>query len=170
MLHELTVVQFTVLLNNLSAILDKAEAYAEENDFSVDVLLHSRLSPDQFDLIRQVQIVCDVAKIGVARIAGTTQNTPVHEDNETSVTQLKVRINEVILYINSFKPKDFIDIEKAKVALGRWEGKYLSGQEFLLQCTIPNLYFHLTTAYAILRHNGVVLGKDDFLGEMPYKS
>ena len=170
MMYESTVVQFTALLNNLSAMLDKAVAYAEEKDFDVDVLLHSRLAPDQFDLMRQVQIACDVAKIGVARLTGTVDTTPVHEDNQTSVAELKQRIGEVIKHINSFSTDDLIDISNAKVALERWEGKYLTGQEFLIQCTIPNLYFHITTAFAILRHNGVALGKDDFLGEMPYKT
>ncbi len=170
MLHELTIIQFTALLTNLSAMLNKAEAYAESKDFDVDVLLHSRLAPDQFDLMRQVQIVCDVAKIGVARITDTVDSTPVHEDNETSVAQLQSRINDVITQINKFSSDDLINLEDAKVALERWEGKYLTGQEFLIQCTIPNMYFHLSTAFAILRHNGVILGKDDFLGEMPYKT
>jgi hypothetical protein len=170
MLYESTVVQFTALLNNLSAMLDKAEVYATKKDFDVDVLLHSRLAPDQYDLMRQVQIVCDVAKIGVARLTDTVDSTPVHEDNETSVAELQQRINDVITHMNTFSSNDLIDLDKANVTFERWEGKYLSGQEYLIQCTIPNLYFHISTAFAILRHNGVMLGKDDFLGEMPYKT
>jgi hypothetical protein len=170
MLYAITVNQLSALLNNLSAILAKGEQYAKEKEFDVDVLLHARLAPDQFDLMRQVQVVCDVTKIGVARIMGTVDSTPVHEDNETTLAGLQQRINEVLTYINSFNEDDIIDIANEKVALERWEGKYLTGQEFLIQCTIPNVYFHLTTAFAILRHNGVALGKDDFLGEMPYKT
>ena len=82
---------------------------------------------------------------------------------------MKQRINDVIAHINTFSADDLIDLVNAEVTFDRWEGKYLTGQEFLIQCTIPNLYFHLTTAFAILRHNGVALDKDDFLGEMPYK-
>lgn len=170
MLYELTVKQFSALLNNLSAILSKGEEYAKEKDFDVDVLLHSRLAPDQFDLMQQVQIVCDVIKIGVARVMNSVDTVPVHEDNETTLAELQQRISDVLTYINSFNVDDMVDIANVKVALERWEGKYLTGQEFLIQCSIPNAYFHLTTAFAILRHNGVALGKDDFLGEMPYKT
>ena len=170
MLYAITVNQLSALLNNLSAILAKGEQYAKEKEFDVDVLLHSRLAPDQFDLMQQVQVVCDVTKIGVARIMGTVDSAPIHEDNETTLAELQQRISDVLTYINNFNEDNIIDIANEKVALERWEGKYLTGQEFLIQCTIPNVYFHLTTAFAILRHNGVALGKDDFLGEMPFKT
>lgn len=168
MLHELTVVQFTKMLTNLNLILDKAAASAEARKFNLEVLLQARLAPDQFHFIRQVQIACDTAKLGVARLTGKT--APVHEDNETTLTELKARINEVISFLASVTPEDFAGAEERQISQPRWEGKYLTGVEFAIQHAIPNLYFHITTAYAILRHNGVDLGKKDYLGAMPFKN
>lgn len=170
MFYELTVVQFTKALNNLNAILDKGAAYAEEKKIDVSVLLNSRLAPDQFNLIRQVQIACDTAKLGVARLTGKVESAPKHEDNETTLPELKARIQSVIDYLASFKPEDFAGAAEIRVSQPRWEGKYLTGTEFAIQHAIPNIYFHVTTAYAILRHNGVAVGKKDYLGAMPYKS
>ena len=170
MFYELTVVQFTKALNNLNAILDKGAAYAESKKIDVSVLLNSRLAPDQFNLVRQVQIACDTAKLGVARLTGKVESAPKHEDNETTLTELKARIQDVISYLASFKPEDFAGAADIHVSQPRWEGKYLTGTEFAIQHAIPNIYFHVTTAYAILRHNGVDVGKKDYLGAMPYKN
>lgn len=170
MYYELTVVQFSKMLTNLSAILEKGEQFADSKKFSVEVLLNSRLSPDQFNLIRQVQIACDSAKLGVARITGTVDAAPKHEDTETTVAELQTRIQSVLVYLSGFTPADFADVATQKVSRPRWEGKYINGQEFAIQHAIPNIYFHVSTAYAILRHNGVELGKKDYLGAMPYKS
>lgn len=168
MLYELTAVQFTKMLGNLDAMLDKAAAFSEVKKFNVDVLLQSRLAPDQFHLIRQVQIACDTAKLGVARLTGKT--APVHDDNESSLAELKSRIRDVMTFLGSITLQDFEGAETRHVSQPRWEGKYLTGLEFAVQHAIPNLYFHTTTAYAIMRHNGVDLGKKDYLGVMPYKS
>lgn len=170
MFFELTVVQFSKALTNLSAILDKSAAYAETKKIDVAVLLNARLAPDQFNLIRQVQIACDTAKLGVARLAGKTDSAPVHADTETTLPELKARIQSVLDYIGGFKPEDFADTAERHISQPRWEGKYLTGTEFAIQHAIPNIYFHTTTAYAILRHNGVDVGKKDYLGSMPYKS
>jgi hypothetical protein len=170
MFYELTVVQFTKALNNLSAILDKGAAHAEAKKFDVNVLLNSRLAPDQFNLIRQVQIACDTAKLGVARLTGTVESVPVHADTETTLPELKARIQAVVDYLAGFKPEDFAGAAERHISQPRWEGKYLTGTEFAIQHAIPNIYFHITTAYAILRHNGVDVGKKDYLGAMPYKS
>ena len=170
MLYDLTVVQFSKMLNNLSAILEKAEAFSVEKKFDVSVLLNSRLAPDQFNLIRQVQIACDTAKLGVARITGKVEEAPKHEDTETTLPELQMRIKSVVSYLSGFKQKDFANAESQKVSQPRWEGKYLTGLEFTIQHAIPNLYFHITTAYSILRHNGVNIGKKDYLGAMPYKT
>ena len=167
MLYEITVPQFKKMLSNLSRILDKASAHAEAKKFDVAVLLNSRLAPDQFHFTRQVQIVCDTAKLGAARLAG--KEAPVHEDKEATLPELKARIESVLGYLNTFSTNDFSGAEERKISQPRWEGKYLTGFEFATQHAIPNLYFHLTTAYAILRHNGVDLGKKDYLGEMPFK-
>ncbi len=170
MFYELTVVQFSKMLRNLSAILDKGANFAESKKIDVGVLLNARLAPDQFNLIRQVQIACDTAKLGVARLAGTVDTAPKHPDTETTLPELQERIASVLAYLENFKESDFADAASIQVSQPRWEGKYITGYEFAVQHAIPNLYFHVTTAYAILRHNGVDVGKKDFLGPMPYKS
>ena len=168
MLYELTVIQFSKMLTNLDLILEKAAAYAEANKFNSEVLLNDRREPDQFHLIRQVQIACDTVKLGVARLTGKT--APVHEDNETSLAELKARIHDVLAFLSSMSPQDFEGAKERSISQPRWEGKYLTGFEYAVQHAVPNLYFHITTAYAILRHNGVDLGKKDYLGAMPFKS
>ncbi len=167
MLYEVTIPQFAKMLLNLNMILDKAAKHAEAKKFEVDILLNSRLAPDQFNLIRQVQIACDTAKLAASRLTG--KDAPVHEDNEKTLSDLRARIQQTVSYLNNFTAKDFEGAEQKRITQPRWEGKYLLGFEFANQHALPNLYFHITTAYAILRHNGVDVGKKDFLGEMPYK-
>ena len=167
MVYELTIPQFTKMLRNLKAILGKAGQYAETKKFDMDVLLQSRLAPDQFNMMRQLQIACDTAKLGVARLSD--KDAPVHEDNEKTLSEINSRIDQVIGFLNSFSPSDFNGSEQKKIYHPRWDGKYLMGDEFVLQHVLPNFYFHITTAYAILRHNGLDIGKKDYLGEMPYK-
>jgi len=170
MLHDLTVVQFCKMLGNLGAILDKGAAFAEAKKIDVEVLLNSRLAPDQFNLIRQVQIACDTAKLGVARLAGKADEAPKHDDHETTLAELQERIKSVVGYLKDVTPEDLASAPTRRISQPRWEGKYLTGEEFATQHAIPNLYFHVTTAYAILRHNGVDVGKKDYLGALPYKS
>jgi uncharacterized protein len=167
MIYALTVVQFTKMLNNLDAVLAKAIPFAESKKIDVEVLLNSRLAPDQFNLIRQIQIACDAAKLCVAKI--TVKDAPVHDDKETTLAQLRTRITETIQFINSVPEKDFANISETRITQPRWEGKYLFAPEYVIQHSIPNVYFHITTAYQILRHNGVEVGKKDYLGAMPYK-
>ena len=167
MLYELTVPQFTKMLRNLLHILDKGAQTAEAKKFDVEVLLNSRLAPDQFNLIKQVQIVCDTAKLCVSRLTG--KDAPVHDDAEKTLPELRSRIDQVISYLNTFSSRDFDGAEQKKITHQRWDGKYLLGHEFVVQHAIPNFYFHVTTAYSILRHNGVDIGKKDYLGEMPFK-
>lgn len=170
MLYDLTVVQFSKMLKNLSLILDKGDAFAQAKKIDVTVLLNARLAPDQFNLIRQVQIACDTAKIGVARLTDTLDTVPKHDDTETTLAELQARIASVLDYLAEFSEVDFEYAAQVTVSQPRWEGKYLTGYEFAIQHVIPNIYFHITTAYAILRHNGVEVGKKDYLGPMPYKS
>lgn len=170
MFHPIVVTQFSKMLGNLLAILEKADAHAQAKKFDIDVLLHARLSPDQFDLMRQVQVACDTAKLAAARLAGKEQEAPVHEDQEKDLAAIALRIRNVIAYLSSLSPEDFAQAAQRRITQPRWNGKSLSGEEFLLQHAIPNLYFHVTTAYAILRHNGVEVGKKDFLGALPYSS
>lgn len=167
MLFEMTVPQFSKMLHNLSRILDKAQAFADVKKIDSSVLLTSRLAPDQFPLGRQIQIACDTAKLGASRLTG--KEAPVHEDKEVTLPEFKARIESVLGYLQTFKAEDFKDAADRKITQPRWEGKWLTGKEFAHEHAIPNIYFHVTTAYAILRHNGVEIGKKDYLGEMPYK-
>ena len=167
MFYEITIIQFSKMLKNLLQILDKAALEAEARKFDVEVLVHSRLAPDQFTLLKQVQIACDTAKLCAARLTGKT--APVHDDSEKTLPELKSRISQVITYLETYTKDDFSNSAEIKVSQPRWEGKYLTGFEFLVQHATPNFYFHLTTTYSILRHNGITLGKKDYLGEMPFK-
>jgi hypothetical protein len=167
MLYELIVPQSTKMLQNLSRFLDKAVQHAETKKFEVEVLLNSRLAPDQFNYIRQVQIACDTVKLGCARLTG--KEAPKHDDTEKTLAEVKTRIDQTVSFVNSLTAADFAGAETKHITQPRWEGKYLLGQEYAVQHVLPNLYFHVTTAYSILRHNGVEVGKKDYLGEMPYK-
>lgn len=169
MLYPIVVPQFSKMLGNLIAILNEAEQYAATKNFDPSVLLGSRLAPDQFDLTRQIQIACDTAKLAAARLAGKADDAPQHEDTETSLPELKARIESVIGYLSTFNAADFADAPERRITQPRWKGKSLSGEEFLIQHALPNLYFHITTAYSILRHNGVGVGKRIYLGTLPYQ-
>lgn len=170
MFYKLTVVQYSKMLGNLSAILDKANAFAESKKIDASILLNSRLAPDQFNLIRQVQIACDSAKLGVARLIDQVEQAPKHEDTEATLVELKDRIKSVQDYLATITEEAFVETEHRQITMPRWDGKTLTGLEFALQYATPNVYFHITTAYAILRHNGVEVGKKDFLGNLPYQN
>ena len=169
MIHTVVVTQFSKMLNNLLAILGEAEKYAGEKKFETGVLLQARLAPDQFNLIRQVQTACDTAKLGAARLAGTEKDAPAQADTEATMAEIKARIESVIAYLRAFKADAFGAAAARRITQPRWNGKTLSGEEFLVQHVIPNFYFHVATAYAILRHNGVPVGKRNYLGDMPYR-
>lgn len=168
MLYEITIPQFMKMLRNLNSILVKADHFAEGKKIDVGVLLNARLAPDQFNLIRQIQIACDSAKLCASRLTG--KDAPMHDDNETSLPQLRTRIEHVISYLGTFSSEDFRDAGGRKITQPRWEGKWLNGFEYATQHALPNVYFHVTTAYSILRHNGVDVGKKDYLGELPFKT
>lgn len=159
--------QFSKMLTNLDRILDKGQQLADAKKFDMDILLTARLAPDQFNLIRQIQITCDTAKLCAARLAG--KEAPVHADTEKTLSELKTRIQAVAEYLSTFKDEDFVQALDRKITQPRWEGKHMLGHEYLIQHAIPNFYFHFTTAYSILRHNGVDVGKRDYLGELPLK-
>ncbi len=168
MLYEITVPQFIKFLQNFSAILLKAEQYAAAKKIEPEVLLQSRLAPDQFPLGRQIQIFCDTAKLCTSRLTG--KDAPVNNDTEKTLQEFKDRITSTIAYLEKQTAQDFKESANRHVSQPRWEGKYLLGTEFALLHAIPNFYFHITTAYSILRHNGVDIGKKDYLGPMPFKS
>ena len=160
---------FKIGLNALSAILDKAEDYAKARKFEATALLTSRLAPDMFALTRQVQIATDQAKNGSARLAGV--EPPRYEDNETTIDQLKARIAKTVAYLKTLDPKEIDSSADRKITfpLGPTNKGHMKGDDYLNHFVLPNFYFHLTTAYAILRHSIIDLGKRDFLGAIPMK-
>ncbi len=168
MVYEITVPQFTKMLKNLDAILEKAGHFAEAKKIDTEVLLNMRLAPDQFNLTRQIQIACDTAKMCISKL--TEKDAPVHDDKEVTLAQVRKRISETINFVSSASEKDFAGALERKVTTPRWEAKYLLGHEYVTQHSIPNFYFHLSVAYEILRHNGLEIGKKDYLGAMPFRT
>ena len=154
---------FTRALTNLAAIFDKAVAHAEAKKIDQSVFMQARLAPDMFALPRQVQIASDTARRSMARLAGV--EAPPMEDKEASFTDLKARCLNSVEYVNSFKPEQIAGSESRTVVM-KVGGKDVtfSGSDYLFGFALPNFYFHVTTAYAILRHNGVEVGKMDYLG------
>ena len=162
-MYRASVPVFARNLRNLIAILRKAEADAAERKIDPFVLLNYRLAPDMFPLTRQVQIATDMAKGCVSRLAGV--EIPTYEDKEASFGELIARIEKCIAYLEGFKPGQIDGTEEKTVVLKRPSGDItLQGLPYLLDYVQPNVYFHCTTAYAILRHCGVAIGKKDFIG------
>jgi len=160
---------FEIELPALSNILDKAEAFAATKKVDPSVLLNWRLAPDMFPLLRQVQIVADQAKNGSSRLAGV--EAPRYEDNETTIEQLKARLAKTIAYLKALDPKQIDAAAEHEITfpLGPHNKGQMQGADYLNHFILPNFYFHLTTAYAILRHCGLDVGKRDFLGAIPMK-
>jgi uncharacterized protein len=165
-LYDATVPVFTKLLGNVERWLDKATAHAGQKKFDPEILLVARLAPDQFSFLRQVTSACDHAKLTVARLTG--KEPPVHPDTEKSIAELRTRIRAVIEYLGTFKPEDFVGAEDRPCGASWMPGK-MRGGDYLDHYALANFHFHLTTAYAILRHNGVDLGKADYTGELPFQ-
>ena len=162
-MYQASVPRFVNMLNNLSAILDKAQAHAEAKKIDETALTTSRLFPDMLPMSKQVQIACDTAKGLVARLAGV--DIPVYEDTEKTLTELKVRIAKTIAFVQTFKPAQIDGSEDKDIVVKRGDKEtHYKGMQFLLGHATPNLYFHITTTYAILRHNGIEIGKRDYLG------
>ncbi len=164
-MYQASVPVFIRILGNLRSILQKGAAHAEARKFDPSVLVASRLYPDMFALARQVQIASDGTKGGAARLAGL--EPPKYEDTETTFPELIARLDKTIEYLKSFKAGQIDGSEERPIVLPTPRGPMnFTGQNFLLHFVLPNLYFHATTAYNILRHNGVELGKMDFLGSV----
>jgi hypothetical protein len=164
-MYQASVPAFLQMLNSLAAILDKAEIYAAERKIDPSVLLGWRLVPDMFALARQVQIATDHAKGCCARLAGV--EVPKYPDEETTFADLRARIARTIEFVQGFEPDDIDGSEERdlKITAGARELRF-EGQQYLVNFVLPNFYFHATTAYAILRHCGLPIGKRDFLGTM----
>ncbi len=152
------------LLRNLDSWLDKAVAHAKARNFDPNVLLECRLAPDMFPLVRQIQVACDNAKFAAARTAG--KDPPAHPDEEKTIDDVRRRLATASAYLDTFVEKDFAGTDARKISLPRWEGKSMTATDYFFEHAQPNFFFHLTTAYAILRHNGVDIGKRDFLGAL----
>jgi hypothetical protein len=160
--------QFKKTLAQLDKWLETAAAHAAAKSFDPTIYLGLRLALDQFPLVRQVQVACDTAKLAASRLTG--KDAPKHPDDEKSLDELRARIQSVREYLNGFSAADFEGAATRKVTQPRWEGKYMLGADYFLEHAQPNFFFHATHVYAILRHNGVSLGKKDFLGTLSQKS
>ncbi len=165
LLYESSLPQFAKMLRGLDAWLIKAEAHAQQKGLAASDLLEARLAPDQYPLLRQVQVACDAAKNAAAHLAG--REPPKHPDTEKTMAELHERIRTALAYVESVKPDELAGAESRHVTLGFLPGKYLFGADYLVGLALPNFYFHVTTAYAIMRHLGVDLGKRDFIGGLP---
>ncbi|MEQ8208129.1 MAG: DUF1993 domain-containing protein [Woeseia sp.] len=161
--YDQTVGAMSRMLLNLDAIIGKAEAYAEENSIDPNALLQARLFPNMLNLISQVRIATDIGKGAAARLSGS--DVPVWEDKEATFADLHARIRQALDYFATFKPEQFDGAEERAINLKvRDQTLEFTGQTYVLGFVLPNFYFHVSTAYNILRHNGLVIGKRDFLG------
>jgi len=162
-MYQASVPVFIRVLDNLTVVLDKGTTHAEAKKIDPAVLINSRLFPDMFPLSRQVQIVTDNAKGGASRLAGL--EPPKYEDTESSFPELKARIGKTVAFLRTFKPDQIDGSEERTInlKLGK-ETLTFQGMPYLLNLVLPNIYFHAVTAYDILRHNGVEIGKKDYLG------
>jgi uncharacterized protein len=158
--------QCTQSLNNLETCLDKAERHSATKKVDVGALMTGRLAPDMKDFIYQVQSASDYVKAAAAWLSG--QVPPKHEDTEQTIEELRARIRKTVAFSESVKEAQYAGASERKVKLSWAPGKVINGKDYLLQVTIPNTFFHIAMAYAILRHNGVDVGKMDFLGPMNF--
>jgi hypothetical protein len=163
-MYQASTPRFAAMLRNLSALIDKADAHCAAKKIEPVALTTDRLFPDMFPFTRQVQIACDTAKGAVARLAGA--EVPKHEDTEQTFAELKARIAKTLDFIESIGAGKIDGSEDKEIVLQMRSGeRRLKGMQYLLGSAYPNFYFHITTAYNILRHNGVEIGKTDFLGK-----
>ena len=160
------VTQCTQALKNLEGCLDKAEQYAAAKKFDMNVLMTARLAPDMQNFIYQIQSACDYVKGAAGWLSG--QTPPKHEDNEKTLAEVRARIRKTVAFAESVAKAQYAGAAQRTVALSWADGKTLTAENYLLQITIPNAFFHIAMAYAILRHNGVEIGKRDFLGPIKW--
>ena len=162
-MYQASVPRFVDILGNLSNILDKAQAHVDAKKIDATALTTYRIFPDMLPMSKQVQIACDTAKGVIARLAGV--DIPAYEDNEVTLADLKARVAKTIAFIQTFTPAQIDGTEDKAIVTKRGDKEtHYKGMQFLLGHAVPNFYFHVTTTYNILRHNGVEIGKRDFLG------
>jgi uncharacterized protein len=165
-MYALVVRQFARTLRNLDAMLTKAERYAEQRGFDVNNFFNARLAPDMLPFAVQIRIACDAAKAAAAGLAG--KEAPRHEDNEKTFEELHARIGKVLAFIDGLRDEDFAATTPDKtIKVPNPAGKALRANDFLVARQIPNFHFHVVTAYNVLRHGGVDIGKGDYLGQLP---
>jgi hypothetical protein len=155
-------------LGQLDLWLEAATNFARSSGFDPDELLSLRLAPDQFAFVRQVQIAGDTAKLAAARLAD--KEAPVQSDDETTLVQLRARLQVVIAFLGELSEQDFAGAASRVVTQQRWEGKTMTGADYFVEHAAPNFFFHLTHTYALLRHRGVPLGKRDYLGAVSLRA
>jgi hypothetical protein len=166
-MYYLAIRQFARSLKNLDGVLDKAVKHAEARKFDVNNFINDRLFPDMLPFVAQVRIACDNAKAAAANLSG--KEAPKHEDNETTFPELRARIAKCLAYLDTFTAADFEKTTaQTLVRFPNRPGKALHADEYLFGRQFPNFYFHLTTAYDLLRHGGVELGKTDYLGPLNF--
>jgi|TARA_B110000263_G_scaffold46488_1_gene38578 hypothetical protein len=162
-MYQASVPRLVNILHNLDKILDKAQEHVETKKLDISSIIDVRLFPDMFNMVRQVQIACETARGVVARLAGV--EIPTSDDNERNIKELKQRIGKTIAFIEGFSPEQIDGTEDKPIVTKRHDKEtHYKGMQFLLGHAIPNVYFHVTTTYNILRHNGVEIGKRDYLG------
>lgn len=162
-MYHASVPTITRALSNLAAVLEKGAAHAEAKKFDANALVESRLFPDMFPLAKQVQVASDISKGGCARLARV--DPPSYEDNEKTLPELAARLRKTVAFLETLKPEQIDGSEDRTVTWKtRTAEKSMQGMPYLFNHVLPNVFFHVTTAYNILRHNGVEIGKQDFLG------
>ena len=166
-MHYDIILEIKKLLGQVPSWLDKATAHATAKKFDVNNLLQARLAPDQFPLVRQIQAACDTAKWAAAKLAG--KQGPSHPDTEQTLPEIRQRIATCIAYLETLSREDFVGCEERAIKHEWMQGKHMRGGDYLDWYALPNFYFHVTHTYAILRHNGVPLGKLDFIGPIPLR-
>ena len=161
------VVEMKKLLVHTLAWIDRAEAHAAAKGYDASNLLEARLAPDMFPLVRQFQSACDSAKFAAAFTAG--KEPPSHPDTERTFGELRTRISSVVEYLGTFGEADFANADAGEVKRPRWEGKSMRATDYLVEQGVPNFFFHLNMIYALRRHNGVELGKRDYIGQLSFR-
>ncbi len=164
----LTIREMHKVLGQFNVWLDKAVAHATAKKFDPESMLHWRIAPDMFPLTQQIQFTCDQAKFAASRGAG--KETPSHPDSEKTIADLRARVATVMTYLDTFKAADFDGAGDRTISLPRWEGKKMTVLDYVTEHAMPNFFFHATTTYLLLRHNGVEVGKRDFLGTLSYRA
>jgi len=159
-----SMLQMKKMLGQVDKWLGLAEAHAKEKSFDPNLFLGFRLAPDQFAFARQIQTACDTAKLSASRLTG--KEAPKHPDTEQTLDELRLRLRAVVTYLDGFSAKDFDAAAERVITQPRWEGKVMTGADYFLEHAQPNFFFHITHSYAILRHNGVAVGKRDYLGPL----